>query len=234
MMKTSLCMFILAAFVIMGCENNLISDTEAPEAVSGTSGAVAVQTTELYVLQPAGEYGGGVLEPGTVFPPTGTNISTLQRKSDKIQYSIKTSGLPEGAYTNWIVTINKPENCADSPCTLNDVFGNTAAIEATVFWSAGNTVGQNGKGNFSATIHVGELPDGDDQIALPGPGLLNPSGAEIHLIVKYHGPTSQDPVVRKAQLSTLTGSCDEGANAHDLGDPFGVQCFDPQSAIHVP
>ena len=32
----------------------------------------------------------------------------------------------------------------------------------------------------------------------------------------------------------MLGSCLEGANAIDFGDPFGVQCFDPQSVAHRP
>ncbi|MFK7847360.1 MAG: hypothetical protein AB8G77_18860 [Rhodothermales bacterium] len=226
--------FLLTALLITGCERSMLTETEGPEVASSSSAAGTSQSTELFVFQPAGDVGGGVLVPGTEFPPVNGSESVLKRKADKIQYSIKTTGLPEGAYTNWIVTINEPENCASSPCSDVDIFGNPEGIDATIFWVAGNTVGSNGKGNFRATIRVGELPDGDDQIALPGSGLLNPMGGEFHLIVKYHGPTSPDPVVRKKQLTTLTGSCDEGANAYDLGEPFGIQCFDPQAAIHQP
>ncbi|MFK7844445.1 MAG: hypothetical protein AB8G77_04020, partial [Rhodothermales bacterium] len=218
-----------------GCESSLITEAEGPQAPGSASSAVTSQTAELDVFQPAGDFGGGVLVPGTVFPAVNGSKSTLKRMADKIRYSIKTTGLPEGAYTNWIVTINEPENCLTSPCTDVDVFGRTEEVDATVFWATGNTVGQNGKGNFSATIRVGELPDGDDQIGWPGSGLQNPMGAEIHLIVKYHGLTSSDPEIRKEQLTTLTGSCEEGANAYDLSEiGFGIQCFDPQVAIHQP
>jgi len=61
---------------------------------------------------------------------------------------------------------------------------------------------------------------------------VNPATAEVHNLIKYHGPASEDPDVLFDQLHTLLGSCDEGANALDLGDPFGIQCFDPQAVVH--
>ena len=72
-----------------------------------------------------------------------------------------------------------------------------------------------------------------EQLILPG-GLLNPAGAHVHNIVKYHGPASNDPVSLDGQLTTILGSCALGANAVDLGIPFGIQCFDPQVAVHLP
>ena len=54
--------------------------------------------------------------------------------------------------------------------------------------------------------------------------------AEVHLIIKYHGPASDDPYTLHDQVTTLLGSCESGeANAFDTGGPFGIQCFDPQA-----
>jgi hypothetical protein len=143
--------------------------------------------------------------------------------------------LPPGAYTNWWVIINNPEECTNGQCDVEDVFFNPAT-NSSVFWATGSIVQSNGIGNFSARVNVGELPSGPDQVPLPGPpGLVDPEGAEIHIIVKYHGPASSDPDELYQQTHTLTGLCDQGANAYDLTSVgFGIQCFDPQFVIHSP
>ena len=221
---------VVLAVLLTACDAGLVAESSGADDALGKAG---VQSTELSVFQAAGPFGGGVLTPGDTFPPTRGSTSKLVRNDGWVQYNIHTTGLPAGAYTVWIVTINAPGNCATEPCGEADVFGNPAA-DATVFWSDGGVVQANGVGNFKARVRVGELPTGDGQIGWPGNGLLDPHGAEIHLIVKYHGPASDDPAVLYEQTHTLVGSCEEGANGYDYGPPFGVQCFDPQVAIHMP
>lgn len=235
-MRNSVVLILGIVLISSGCDS-MDATQEGPVPVPGMSQVTIKQETELAIFMPAGDVGGGVLVPGEFFPPTEGSKSVLKRKADRIEYNVSTTGLPPGAYTNWIVTIDNPGNCLTSPCTDVDVFERTEEVGATVFWAAGKTVNQNGKGNFSATIKVGVLPTGDDQVGWPlegATGLQNPLGGEFHIIVKYHGLTSQDPEIRKSQLSTLTGSCSEGANAFDFGPGFGIQCFDPQVAIHSP
>lgn len=224
---------LLAALVILGCESNLMTETEAPETASSTYGK-KVSSTNLFAFLPAGEVGGGVLTPGDVFPPTGINTSKLVRTSDFVEYTIQTTGLPPGAYTIWFVSVNNPEACLTAPCTDVDIFGRQDEVDSSVFWSTGNIVGESGHGYFKDRVYKGELPSKPGQIGLPGSGLLNTMGGEVHLIVKYHGLPSSDPDELYDQLNTLLGGCDEGANALDFGPPFGVQCTDPQAAIHQP
>ncbi len=59
-------------------------------------------------------------------------------------------------------------------------------------------------------------------------------GALFWSIIKYHGPASDDRDVLYDQTHTILGSCFSGANAVEFGDPFGIQCFDPQFAILIP
>ena len=226
---------MLVMIFLAGCDSTSVSDPELIEVNQAASGSEIIQSAPIGIFQPAGDFGGGVLDPGAFFPPTDGGRSLLRRSADKIQYTLETTGLPAGAYTNWMVTINEPENCLTSPCTDVDVFGRTQEVGATVFWAAGAVVGHDGIGRFRATIGIGEIPGGDDQVGLPGPGLQNPYGGEFHIIVKYHGPASSNPDVLYEQLSTLTGSCEENANAYDLtAIGFGIQCFDPQVSIHSP
>ncbi len=226
---------IVLCFLLMvaGCNDNLPTEVESPDVAASVSGK-KVSTTSLFAFLPAGDVGGGVLTPGAFFPPTGINTSKLVRTSDFVAYTIQTTGLPQGAYTIWFVAINNPEACLTSPCSDVDVFGRQDEVDSSVFWSTGSIVASSGHGYFKGQVNKGYFPSNPDQIALPGNGLQNPMGAEIHLIVKYHGPASDDPDVLYEQLHTLLGSCSEGANALDFGPPFGVQCTDPQAAIHQP
>lgn len=233
MMKSYFSIFLWAALVSAGCESGLPTETEGPEAASSVSERV-VRSTQLFAFLPAGEVGGGVLTPGDVFPPTGVNTSKIVRTHGFVEYTIQTSGLPQGAYTVWVVAINNPGACLTTPCTDVDVFGRQDEVDSSVYWSTGGIVESDGHGYFEARVEKGYTPSNPDQIGLPGSGLLNTMGGEVHLIVKYHGLASDDPDVLYDQTHTLLGSCDEGANAIDFGPPFGVQCTDPQAAIHQP
>lgn len=235
-MKPLLRMISLSAvlmMIVLGCDTGVGPDVEGPEA-AGQAAGKKVSSTGLFAFLPAGEVGGGVLVPGTMYPPTGINTSKIVRTSHFVDFTIQTTGLPEGAYTVWVVTINDPGSCLTAPCTDVDVFGRQDEVDSSVFWSTGGIVGSSGHGYFKGRVYVGVLPSGSGQIGLPGTGLQDPYGAEVHLIVKYHGLPSSDPDVLYDQTHTLLGSCDQGANALDFGPPFGVQCTDPQAAIHQP
>lgn len=62
------------------------------------------------------------------------------------------------------------------------VRGNDSAV-TSVLYAAGHVVGGSGRATFS-----GRLATGDTDGALWGPGLVNPTTAEIHLVVRDHGP----------------------------------------------
>lgn len=243
-MKTNIVVSIciVLGLACIGCDTSPsatpVSEEASDASVHGTAKAVVETGVELFPFLPAGDVGGGVLTAGTFFPPTMGSHSKLVRHADWVQYNIHTTGLPPGAYTVWIVTINAPQHCTSRPCTTADVFLVPAA-DATVFWSDGGIVQSNGVGNFKARVHVGDVPSDAAQIGWPGNGLTDPFGAEIHLIVKYHGPAADDPALLYEQTHTLLGGCFENANALDLGEPFpgvvfGVQCFDPQAVVHMP
>ena len=207
---------------------------------------VRVQRARTLVFGPAGDIGGGVLTPGDIFPPMGADRAILKRDGKCLSYRIKTSGLPPGAYTNWWGTWNEPGNCTDqtsfpgSQCGLGDL-GNP---DLGVFWATGGIVGDDGIGRFKDEYCVGEDRGFPANFAIEphvaplqdvqGPGLLNPKGAAVWIIIKYHGPVAADPGARYHQLNSLLGACLEGANAFDFGPGIGVHCFDPQFAFFNP
>lgn len=197
--------------------------------VASASPTTSVSKAPVIAFQAAGDVGGGVLEPGTTYPPTTHGFAILQRRSDRIKVNIHTSGLPAGAYTVWWVVFDTPAGCSQS-CGEDDLFNPDS--NASVFWATGGVVDEDGRASFRALHRVGDnLGDPGTQHLL-GDGSIEPSRAEIHNIIKYHGPASDDPEALYEQTHTVHGSCDQGANAVDLGPPFGVQCFDPQAVAH--
>lgn len=147
----------------------------------------------------------------------------LTRNEEGVAYTMVTQGLGDRlTYTNWWVAFNNPEDCL-VPCACSDVdFGNSD-VDIGVFWATGrfsNGVGQSG---FSATTKYGELPAGNDQV--PFPEFASPifPGAEIHLIVREHGPTIGDG---QAQLTQFNGGCPPNPN-----DVLGG-CIDVQFSVH--
>jgi hypothetical protein len=116
---------------------------------------------------------------------------------------VHTSGVPSGnAVTLWWVVFNHPENCSGGECGVDDAWpppGNTAA-GASVMFATGHVIGGSGQGNFGGHVSVGEPSGG------PWPvGLTNPRGAEIHFILRDHGPAI--PEIVQEQISTAGGGC---------------------------
>jgi len=140
--------------------------------------------------------------------------SKLVRTKKTITMTIHTNSLlPGGAYTNWWVLFNRPSACAANPCSLGDL--GTPAVGASVVFATGHVVGGNGVGNFAAYI-----TEGDTSGALFGPGLLDARGAEVHWIVRSHGPAI--PALIHEQISTVGGACSINF------------CDDEQFSIHLP
>jgi hypothetical protein len=193
------------------------------------SAATSVSTAPVVAFQAAGDVGGGVLQPGTLYSPPTHGFATLKRGSDWIQVNIQTSGLPAGAYTVWWVVFDTPEGCVRG-CGADDLFNPDANV--SVFFATGGVVHEGAAASFRSRHRVGDDLGEPGTQQILGDGSLDPSRAEIHNIIKYHGPASDDPATLHQQTHTLLGGCFEGANAVDLGEPFGVQCFDPQAVAH--
>ena len=145
--------------------------------------------------------------------------STLVRTVDGIDFTILTSDLePNHALTVWVVIFNNPEYCSDS-CGADDLLprGGDPAIDSSVVWGNAGTVSTaDGKANFGGYVKVG-----DTSTARFGPGLLDPTGAEVHMVIRTHGPVV--PEMLSQQISTF-----------DEGCPEEVGCVDVQALAHLP
>lgn len=136
-------------------------------------------------------------------------VATLKRSDDGLKVTIHTTDLPPGAYTIWWAVYNYPENCA-GPCGFDDDL--SPAVGA--FWvnATGKVITNGDQANFVAHLDA-DGPFGE--ILVPGAGLANPQGAEVQIVVRYHGVAI--PGMIEEQTSTFLGGCpDGGAPCQDL------------------
>ena len=130
------------------------------------------------------------------------SAGTMIRSKKAVEVRLAMSGLDvNSAYTTWWFVWNDPSACATDPCTAEDLFirGNS------VFYAAGFVTDNSGTANLSVHLRSGKLPDGL-QVLFPG-GLKKGNGfdAEIHMIVRTHGPILPGSVGE--QISMVGGAC---------------------------
>jgi hypothetical protein len=158
-----------------------------------------------------------------VTPAAGDVVgtATLSRTADGVNVVIDTTMLTAGAgYSIWWIVFNNPAACDPAGCSDGD-FG-TPAVEASVLNATGRVADANGNALFSAFLPTGFIhtnPASGSVRHAFGPGLQNPAGAEIHLVVRCHGAATGNP----EQISTLFADCVTGAG------PSG--CFDAQAVV---
>jgi hypothetical protein len=131
---------------------------------------------------------------------------------------LHTSGLTPGdVVTVWWVVFNAPQNCThrEGPyrCGPGDLppYGGDGSAQPSVLYATGHVIGGSGASNFGAHLVVG-----DTSGALFGPGLTNPLGADIHLVLHDHGPA--DPAIVAAEIHSF-GVCN-------------LVCTDVQFSVH--
>ena len=207
---------VILALMILGMAG-LIAGTFAlyGSVSAGSSGLIS----DTVMVMDLDDHGGvGVMNPQT----RGT--SDLVRSADGISMNIDTTDLPVGVATIWWAIFNNPSECSDGQCHHLMDTGRGGApnlAEGTVLWATSGIAGPDRIGHFSASLGVG-LENAPGQV-LRGPGLTNPMGAEVHWIIKYHGPTMWDDLeMLSLQMTNVKGNCDN------------FPCYDPQRAIHKP
>lgn len=170
----------------------------------------------------------------SIMNPKDRGTSDLVRSLTQVHMNIDTTDLPIGSYTVWWVIFNNPAGCSDGACGINDTgrpqdAGDNPA-EGSVLWATGGIVGPDRMGHFSSSLGVGV--DAAPGPVLRGPALTDPMGAEIHMVIRYHGPTDwSDYAVLGRQISTLGESCTKATHGSDSGT---FACFDPQASAHFP
>lgn len=196
---------------------------------TGTASVSAQVTTSTRPVFTFQDDTGNLLDTQTEVPFSDSEL--VRTNEDSVCISVDTNSLPPGAYSNWWVIFNNWENCANplpvggARCSEPDLFN--PDVNPTALWASGGIVGPDGEAHFSACLNAGEAPG----LVIFGDGLQNVQGAEIHYILKNHGPvSSNDPLLLGEQLTTLSGTEPPCEPTKEL--PF--QCPDPQLVIHSP
>mgnify|MGYP000176163377 CR=1 FL=1 len=139
--------------------------------------------------------------------------------------------IPSHTYTIWWVVWNKPENCAGSPCADTDF---ALPVEVEVLYAAGHVVGGSGKGKFTGHLKVGD--DSESINALfglpPAGGLQDAKAAEIHLVLRSHGP--KIPGLVNEQISSYEGGCTTNFPPFTAIPAEEGECGDFEFAIFLP
>ncbi len=206
--------FLLVLFVLIffSCSQDTTLDTFPADTESELLNGVSAksnskQTVDVFVIA-----NGDVI---------GT--STLHRQHNGITVNFKASGLPEGTYTLWWVIFNDPAACVGD-CDDSDL----VVAEAEVMAATGGVVGPNGKGNFSAHLMENDASGSINalfDLPLVG-GLHDAQSAEVHLILRSHGP--KIPGMVYAQTHTYNGGCIVPPGTE------GFACSDDWAAVHMP
>lgn len=158
-----------------------------------------LQTAEMVELPSLQAVGGG---------------GVLKRAKQEVWARLSTSGLDaDAAYSVWWVIFNRPRHCSTAPCSVEDL--ENEAVGGAVFYADGFVTGADGTANVTAHLKAGLLPIGTDMLI---PGVLrkgNGFRAEIHLVIRTHGPITPGSVGQ--QTTTFDAEC-------------GV-CVDQQAAV---
>lgn len=164
--------------------------------------------------------------------------ATLARSKNGVTAAFNTNELIDGnAYTMWWVVFNNPKECQHpmpgiATCSENDVFATPLGqtpVGVTVAFAAGNVIGGTGMAYFGA--HLNELSDGPEQVVF-GSGLVDSKKAEIHLVIRNHGPVI--PGMEFDQITTFGGACTPGTDPSGAGPAGPNLCGDVQFATFIP
>jgi hypothetical protein len=154
--------------------------------------------------------------------------STLNRRDNGVSMNIRTRDLDPGhTYTVWWVIFNNPDACVGA-CSGDDLENDEAG--PAMGYAAGNVVGNSGRSGFGSSLKV------DDGTGFAFGMLTNPRGAEIHLVVRDHGPLN--PEWMPDQIKTFGGGCDQdhGSYPEDMqgaGVAGDYVCSNAQVSIHM-
>lgn len=196
-------------------------------ATAVAAGPPGQQTTDVYAFADTEQVDGAT--------------ARLVRGAESLHTRTDTRDLDRGhVITLWWVIFNNPEECAGEACGEADLFDGPdgpTGVEPSCVYADGSIVGGNGHARFIDRLAVGETRDScidffvDAVPELEGEdhGLTNPNGAEVHLVVRSHGPRIPGQVAE--QRSTFAGGCvdllDAGAtHVLDRGE-----CSDLQFAV---
>lgn len=171
---------------------------------------------------------------------TKAGTSQLLRTPAGVHATLQTSGLmPREAVTLWWVVFNDPRRCT-LPCNEDDIFidgdpsqglnlDGVAAADIVAGYAAGAVADRQGEALMAARLRTGSRVA--DVLFGETPVLKTTAQAEIHLVVRSHGPAV--PGLLAEQIGTYAGGCEVFLNPPAIPATVG-ECGDIQFAVHPP
>lgn len=162
----------------------------------------------------------GTVEEGTVYvfntanEVEGTDAFLMRNNRGVLGWMHTDNLTPGHVYTVWWVTFAAPENCSGGACGLDDVLAAAAdpdndPVGVGVFYATGHRVNSDGSTYFAAFLRNGDtsdcVPQGDGPFAVLCKPLTYSHDADVHMVVRDHGP--QVAEYAAAQRSSFTGGC---------------------------
>ena len=139
----------------------------------------------------------------------GATILIRDRRSRSVYATISSRALePDTAYSIWWAVFNRPRYCSEAyRCTVSDLetFGGDPRVRASVFWGGGFISDASGVANISLRLAQGRT-ERELFANTRDYGLHNLRGAEIHLVLRSHGPTGLAGSVAE-QIGTANLAC---------------------------
>ena len=247
---TTLIMFTLA-LLLFGCTT---SESAIPDAEASELEAAATQADAPEVPATPEPLPTAIPEPEMKEPVASTTFvqresdetevpgaeSTLIRTEHGLYATFTTTELEPGdVFTMWWMIMNKPENCSDGVCGLDDGFmvdengdillvdsepqlnwAGRASADFAVHRADGTVVDTDGSAEFRAHLPIGDM----HEMILNSSPLKDPYRAEVHLLIRTHG--QMIPGQLASQMNTPWGGCPEGWPK--------TPCKNMQLAIHRP
>jgi hypothetical protein len=147
--------------------------------------------------------------------PELAGVSVLTRYNTSVAATVSTTGLlSNGAYSWWWVVFNHPEFCVDG-CGLDDlpsgatpVSNGDPRVQASLLWGGGIVANGTGAAEMAAHLDRGK-PPGEVRF---GPGLQSSRKADIHIVLRTHGPALAGQVAE--QIGSFNGGCAMAACAN--------------------
>jgi hypothetical protein len=154
----------------------------------------------------------------------GATVLIRNFRDDVVEATVSTRALePEVAYSIWWAIFNRPQYCViPYECGLPDleINGGDPRVRVSVFWGGGLVADMSGTANHSVRL----LPGRTDRELFANSknyGLIDIRRAEIHLVLRTHGPAG------------IAGTVGEQVGSAFLACPSSG-CVNAFASIHRP